>query len=643
MKYFTNPLAIDVETPDPFIIRFNGVYYLYFTHPQLLCYSSKNLVDWECEGTIVAKGTFGELVPFAPEVIYLDGIFYLYTSPSGHGHWVLQSESPTGPFSVVTKELGRHIDGSPFIDDDGTLYLYWADDRGIIGAAMESPVQPVDDSLVLKTDIGWTEGPQVIKEGGLYYLTYCGTHFLSKGYRIYGAVSESPLGPFVPTQAEPLLVHTEGPLVGVGHSSTVWGPDLLVRYLAYHNLTANRTRFCNLAPILYDKREFSLLDYQGMEQQYPPRAKPLVWKVLEKNDAQSEYQSDESICLSNAVIEINVRPAASFEILIGGHRLAFDTNGGVELTSKDSQQVKKSAALSFTPSVLHTLVMRSGEKVCSLYWNGRLVLEMPPIKDSQGYITVRSSVSPLELEHCQYSNGKPLSSYGEIAIPLASIADASGSAQIAIPSTARYVIHYLDESEEPSKLKTIQQSLKKGIQPAPITDEGTRYLAIHPLARTKRTQQSFRPLSSYGTHLFGSRWMSHMVVEAELRRNQLGPSGAFGVAFRVSEYALGGAGDDRVLGIDYLVGYSVMIDKNFITLYRHCFGRSVLMQICHTMALGRPISMRIATRQNEIEVNVDDQYTMTIVDDKPLLHGRVGLRHEAALVEWAHIKVTCLD
>ena len=54
--------------------------------------------------------------PFAPEVIYFNGMFYMISSPSGNGHYVFESESPEGPFSAISGNIGKSIDGSYFID-----------------------------------------------------------------------------------------------------------------------------------------------------------------------------------------------------------------------------------------------------------------------------------------------------------------------------------------------------------------------------------------------------------------------------------------------------------------------------------------------------------------------------------------------
>ncbi len=98
-------------------------------------------------------------MPFAPEVVYANGAFFMYTSPSGHGHFVLRSDSPTGPFVPISPNVGHAIDGNVLIDDDGRWYFYWAGDEGIWGCEMTSPTEfgePVFTGIHMN---GWTEVP----------------------------------------------------------------------------------------------------------------------------------------------------------------------------------------------------------------------------------------------------------------------------------------------------------------------------------------------------------------------------------------------------------------------------------------------------------------------------------------------------
>jgi GH43 family beta-xylosidase len=246
---WTNPLTLSDEWPlygigDPYILKHRGVYYLYCSTRDNLtgikCWSTKDFITWSdaytCSTDPVTK------TAYAPEVVYWNGKFYMYTSPGGNGHYVLQSDSPTGPFTAVTGNIGKSIDGSVFVDDDGKWYFYHADNGGIMGCAMSSPTA-IGSSVNLnaKTGYGWTEGPCVLKRNGAYYLFYTGNHVISKGYRIdYAKNTAGPISAYTPQSAQnPILISSEGSFVGLGHGSAFIGPDLDSYYFTYHNLAGD--------------------------------------------------------------------------------------------------------------------------------------------------------------------------------------------------------------------------------------------------------------------------------------------------------------------------------------------------------------------------------------------------------------------
>ncbi|MDR9855437.1 carbohydrate-binding protein [Paenibacillus sp. VCA1] len=240
---YKNPASLPDEwgqygLGDPYVLKFNGTYYLYVstrdTDIGVKVWSSPDLVHWSYGGLAatdpVTKGAY------APEVVYWNGYFYMYTSPAGNGHYVLRSESPTGPFTVQTGNLGHSIDGNVFIDDDGKWYFYHAGAAGILAATMPTPTTIGNSVNTGASMNGWTEGSTLFKRDGKYYMTYTGNHVFSKGYRVDYAVSSNPLTGFVRDTDNPILISTEGPTVGLGHNTVVVGPNLDARYIIYHNL-----------------------------------------------------------------------------------------------------------------------------------------------------------------------------------------------------------------------------------------------------------------------------------------------------------------------------------------------------------------------------------------------------------------------
>lgn len=246
---WTNPLTLQGEwylygVGDPYILKHRGTYYLYVStkdnNTGIKCWSTKDFKTWSnaitCSTDPITKGAY------APEVFYWNGSFYMYTSPAGNGHYVLKSDSPAGPFVPVTGNIGKSIDGSVFLNDDGKLYFYHADGNGIMGCAMSSPINiGADVNLNARMANNWTEGPCVFKRNGVYYLIYTGNHVISKGYRIdYAKNTSGPINTFTPQAAQnPILLSSEGSFVGLGHGSAFVGPDLDSYYFTYHNLAGD--------------------------------------------------------------------------------------------------------------------------------------------------------------------------------------------------------------------------------------------------------------------------------------------------------------------------------------------------------------------------------------------------------------------
>jgi xylan 1,4-beta-xylosidase len=243
-RTYSNPISLPDEwgeygLGDPFVFSYNGYYYLYVstrdTDAGVKVWKSPDLMDWKYEGLCTEDPI--TTAAYAPEVRYWNGKFYMYTSPAGQGHYVLESDSPAGPFKVVTGNFGRTIDGTTFVDDDGQWYFYYAGPDGIQAAPMDDPVTVSQQGTLTGAYMGgWTEGPTVFKRNGLYYMTYTGNHVFSNAYRVNAAVSDSPLQGFHDAEVNPVLIRTEGKTVGLGHNSIVTGPDLDTQYIVYHNL-----------------------------------------------------------------------------------------------------------------------------------------------------------------------------------------------------------------------------------------------------------------------------------------------------------------------------------------------------------------------------------------------------------------------
>lgn len=267
---YTNPMQSIVDTDwydygcgDPFVMRHNGTYYLYCSTRDrevgIYCWSSKNMVDWTFHGNCLERSNRSSHIgAYAPEVFYADGKFYLYTSPAGNGHYVFEATSPTGPFKLVTKNFGLSIDGSVFIDDDGSWYFYRASGSGITVHTMKSPTEVNQSGSNTGAYMnGWTEGSMLIKHDGVYFITYTGNHVLNDAYRIDYAYSSSSPTTFTKDADNPLLISTEDGVAGIGHSSTVKGPDLDSYYIVYHVLVGRAKEGMPSREAYFDRLSFN--------------------------------------------------------------------------------------------------------------------------------------------------------------------------------------------------------------------------------------------------------------------------------------------------------------------------------------------------------------------------------------------------
>ncbi|CAM3637919.1 family 43 glycosylhydrolase [Cohnella lubricantis] len=321
---YQNPMTLpeeweDYGIGDPYILRYDGMYYLYCStkdnRPGVKGWSSQDLVHWTYEGLVTEDPITTSA--YAPEVVYWNGYFYMYTSPAGNGHYVLRSDKPTGPFEVKTGNFGLSIDGSVFIDDDGQWYFTHAGTEGIVIHPMTDPYTMGTGARTLGAAFlgGWTEGSTIIKRGGKYYLTYTGNHVFSKGYRVNYAVSdESPLGEYRVPANNPILIHTEDNFFGLGHSSTFLGPDLDSYYIVYHNLAGRSAegppvRHMNIDRLVFSGGRMDVLGPTNTPQPAPKQ--PEFHSRLTDSEAMKDWQSSAGTDGSKLLVS-NAKSEASF-------------------------------------------------------------------------------------------------------------------------------------------------------------------------------------------------------------------------------------------------------------------------------------------------------------------------------------------
>ena len=248
MKSYKNPIC---EGADPFILLHDGKYYHYATNAPdgYLVYESDDLVSWENRGYCLRKEDVrGEKWFWAPEIMQRNGKFYMvYTSDEHLG--IAVADSPLGPFRQEKQQFlseRNGIDGDFFVDDDGTVYLYYVRFAGgnvIYGARFDPDTLTLDEEnevRLIAAEEPWethmgrvAEGPFMLKHKGKYYLTYSANDYRSIDYAIGYAVSDSPLGPFVKYEGNPIL-HRNEQVNGVGHHSFTTSKDGSGMICVYH-------------------------------------------------------------------------------------------------------------------------------------------------------------------------------------------------------------------------------------------------------------------------------------------------------------------------------------------------------------------------------------------------------------------------
>ena len=273
---YTNPVYPHYFA-DPFVLLHAGSYYAYGTGVTALGSNrvfevliSSDLVHWRSLGHALEPLGADFTDYWAPEVAFANGKFYLYYSAgmgdAGHRLRVAVSELPEGPFidsgAILTPNEPFAIDASPFRDDDGQWYLYYARDfldgqrvgTALSVAKLEGMTRLVGEPhTVLRASQDWQlyargreiygqrfdwhtlEGPFVVKRGGRYYCFYSGGAWTNLSYGVSYAVADHPLGPWSePVAAAPTLLRTVPEhVIGPGHNSVVRGPEG-EDYLIYH-------------------------------------------------------------------------------------------------------------------------------------------------------------------------------------------------------------------------------------------------------------------------------------------------------------------------------------------------------------------------------------------------------------------------
>ena len=230
----------EVPLADPYILVDGNTYYAYGTHASdgIEVYSSTDLEHWQYETLALSKENTTEQQWFwAPEVYFKNGQYYMYYSANEH-LYVATASSPKGPFTQVggymmQEVLGSEkcIDSSVFFDDNGQAYLFFVrftDGNCIWMCELDDDlVTPRAETLrhCFSVSQQWedlmgrvNEGPFVLKNNGIYYLTYSGNDYRSQDYAVGYAMARSLTNNWQKSSQNPIVRRTEN-LLGTGHHS----------------------------------------------------------------------------------------------------------------------------------------------------------------------------------------------------------------------------------------------------------------------------------------------------------------------------------------------------------------------------------------------------------------------------------------
>lgn len=240
----------EIHIRDPFVLPYEGKYYLYGTPGEyawrgadgFYCYTSDDLENWEGPQKVFEPDAsfWSDRNYWAPEVHIYKGAFYIfatfYAENKMRSVQVLRSESPLGPFEVwsdiLTPDDWMSLDGTPYIDGDGQPWMFFCHEWTQIGIGTMCVVKLSEDlkkalgepiTLFSATDAKWvipfdnekvgkaaiTDGPWIEKEGSKLVMYWSSTS--KSGYTVGKAVSSSGsvTGPWE-QEDEPVMAENGG-------------------------------------------------------------------------------------------------------------------------------------------------------------------------------------------------------------------------------------------------------------------------------------------------------------------------------------------------------------------------------------------------------------------------------------------------
>lgn len=261
--YYLNPI-LDGDYPDPAVMREGSDFYLcvstadYF--PGLTIFHSTDLVNWH---TLCHPLKQFDVPVWAPDILKYNGLYYIYFCAKDT-NWVMYSEQiDQGWHEPIDLGLHKHLDPAHCADLDGNRYLLLSknyivplSDDGLSVAGektqiLEAPKIPDEWDV----EGAFPEAPNVFFKDGYYYLTYAdgGTTGPATSHMIMAARSRHLMGPWELSPFNPIVRtrRRDEKWISKGHGHFVDDMDgnWWVIYHAYENGCHSAGRKLLLSPV----------------------------------------------------------------------------------------------------------------------------------------------------------------------------------------------------------------------------------------------------------------------------------------------------------------------------------------------------------------------------------------------------------
>ncbi len=210
-----------VRVRDPFVLKHDGVWYMYGTglaSNGYGCVYSTDLENWsepvkvyEPQGACDGEGDW-----WAPECHYYKGNFYLFATyrsaaTGKRGVGVFRSSNPLGPFEIITDghitpKESDSIDGTLYVDEDGQPWMVyvgeWTSAENGIGTMMAAKLSDdlsafISEPVLLFRASDGNRGNGFVTDGPFLYKTKGGrlimlwSNFRESGYCVLVASSSN--------------------------------------------------------------------------------------------------------------------------------------------------------------------------------------------------------------------------------------------------------------------------------------------------------------------------------------------------------------------------------------------------------------------------------------------------------------------